>query len=105
MAPGDVAAQHEDHAEFADGMRKLSNHGGHKRAPGQRDEQTEDQLDRPGTEQLRGVDESGGYRCESSHDGLHGKGQAVDYRPDDHPEKEKARGWPSNAVRPRPTAV
>ena len=80
---GNVAAKHEDDAEFADGVEKTENHSGKKGAARKRKENAGDQTDRACAEKARGVDErcvDGGEACDER---LHGKWKAVDDGADD----------------------
>ena len=89
---GNVAAEHEDDAELADGVQKTEHDGGEQRAARERNENAGDDTHGPGAEEPRGVDEGGVDRCETGDQRLHGKGKAVDDRADDEAVEGEGEG-------------
>ena len=80
---GNVAAEHEDDAELADGVKKAEHNGGEKRAASERNKNARDKAHGTCAEKARGVDQSGVDGGEAGDERLHGEGQAVDDRADD----------------------
>ena len=89
---GNVAAEHEDYAELADGVQKTEHDGGEQRAARERNENAGDDTHGTGAEEPSGIDEGGVDRCESGNQRLHGKGKAVDDRADDEAIEGEGEG-------------
>lgn len=89
---GDVSADHENHAEFADGMGEDECNRGEHRSFGERQEELAKDADASGAEQSGLFAEGRIDGLKAGDEGLHGKRKAIDDRADDEsPEGEGER--------------